>query len=83
MLPLWKVEVERLLGFRSMIDGVVSLVVGLVGLLLWFQFKASANLDIIDDMTLMIVNVVGVFLGLALLYGAIRLISKGSSNSSL
>jgi hypothetical protein len=61
-----------------LIDAVISLIVGVVGLLLYVSFIGSANLDLVDDMTLMILNVVPTFLGIALLYGAVRLITKGN-----
>lgn len=62
-----------------MIDGVIGLVVGLVGILLWVNFYAAANADGLDDTTKMILGMVPVFLGVAMLYGAIRLITTGKS----
>lgn len=60
-----------------MIDGVIGLVVGLVGILLWVNFYATANTDALDATTIMILDMVPVFLGVAMLYGAIRLITTG------
>jgi uncharacterized membrane protein YesL len=60
-----------------MIDGVIGLVVGLVGILLWVNFYAAANTDELDATTVMILDMVPVFLGVAMLYGAIRLITSG------
>lgn len=60
-----------------MIDGVIGLVVGLVGILLWVNFYATANTDALDATTIMILDMVPVFLGVAMLYGAIRLITEG------
>jgi len=62
-----------------MIDGVIGLVVGLVGILLWVNFYASANTDSLDETTVMVLDMVPVFLGIAMLYGAIRLITSGKS----
>jgi len=59
----------------TLIDAVISLIVGVVGLLLYVQFYASANTDSLDDTTTMILNIVPTFLGIALLYGAVRLIT--------
>jgi hypothetical protein len=67
------------LEFQSMIDGVIGLVVGLVGILLWVNFYASANTDSLDATTIMVLDMVPVFLGIAMLYGAIRLIVTGKS----
>jgi hypothetical protein len=67
------------LEFQSMIDGVIGLVVGLVGILLWVNFYASANTDSLDNTTIMVLDMVPVFLGIAMLYGAIRLILAGKS----
>jgi len=58
-----------------MIDAVISLIIGVVGLLLYVQFYAAANTDELDDTTTMILNIVPTFLGIALLYGAVRLIT--------
>lgn len=62
-----------------MIDGVIGLIVGLVGILMWVNFYASANVANLDSNTKMVLDMVPVFLGIAMLYGAIRLItsSKG------
>ena len=60
-----------------MIDGVIGLVVGLVGILLWVNFYATANTEALDGTTTMILDMVPVFLGVAMLYGAIRLITTG------
>lgn len=62
-----------------MIDGVIGLVVGLVGILLWVNFYAAANTESLDATTIMILDMVPVFLGVAMLYGAIRLITSGKS----
>lgn len=64
-----------------MIDGVIGLIVGLVGILMWVNFYASANTNNLDSNTTMVLDMVPVFLGIAMLYGAIRLIttSKGRS----
>ena len=62
-----------------MIDGVIGLVVGLVGILLWVNFYAAANTDELDATTVMILDMVPVFLGVAMLYGAIRLITSGKT----
>ena len=61
----------------NMIDGVIGLVVGLVGILLWVNFYATANTDSLDATTTMVLDMVPVFLGVAMLYGAIRLITTG------
>ena len=58
-----------------MIDAVISLIVGVVGLLLYVQFYAGANTDALDSTTIMILDIVPTFLGIALLYGAVRLIT--------
>ena len=60
-----------------MIDGVIGLIVGLVGILMWVNFYASANKSSLDSNTTMVLNMVPVFLGIAMLYGAIRLITQG------
>jgi|GEM_PF-5133702 len=62
-----------------MIDGVIGLVVGLVGILLWVNFYATANTDSLDTTTTMVLDMVPVFLGVAMLYGAIRLITEGKN----
>ena len=62
-----------------MIDAVISLIIGVVGLLLYVQFYAAANTDSLDDTTTMILNIVPTFLGIALLYGAVRLITNKKS----
>jgi hypothetical protein len=49
----------------------------LVGILLWVNFYAAANTDELDATTVMILDMVPVFLGVAMLYGAIRLITSG------
>ena len=59
-----------------MIDAVISLIVGVVGLLLYVQFYAAANTDSLDSTTIMILNIVPTFLGIALLYGAVRLVTN-------
>jgi len=59
-----------------MIDAVISLIVGVVGLLLYVQFYAAANTDSLDATTIMILNIVPTFLGIALLYGAVRLVTN-------
>ena len=59
-----------------MIDAVISLIVGVVGLLLYVQFYAAANTDSLDAITIMILNIVPTFLGIALLYGAVRLVTN-------
>ena len=61
----------------NVIDGVIGLVVGLVGILLWVNFYATANTDALDATTTMVLDMVPVFLGVAMLYGAIRLITTG------
>ena len=63
-----------------MIDGVIGLIVGLVGILMWVNFYASANTDALDSNTKMVLNMVPVFLGIAMLYGAIRLITSSKSS---
>ncbi len=59
-----------------MIDGVISLMVGLIGILLWVQFYTTANTDALDDTTILILTVIPTFLGIAMLYGAVRLITN-------
>lgn len=61
----------------NVIDGVIGLVVGLVGILLWINFYAAANTEALDTTTKMVLDMVPVFLGVAMLYGAIRLITSG------
>jgi hypothetical protein len=62
-----------------MIDGVIGLIVGLVGILMWVNFYGSANTDGLDANTEMVLDMVPVFLGIAMLYGAIRLITSSKS----
>ena len=62
-----------------MIDGVIGLIVGLVGILMWVNFYGSANTDGLDTNTEMVLDMVPVFLGIAMLYGAIRLITSSKS----
>jgi len=66
-----------------MIDGVIGLVVGLVGILLWVNFYATANTDSLDTTTTMVLDMVPVFLGVAMLYGAIRLITEGQKREAV
>ena len=62
-----------------MIDGVIGLIVGLVGMLVWVNFYSSSNTDALDSNTKMVLNMVPVFLGIAMLYGAIKLITSSKS----
>lgn len=64
-----------------MIDGVISLIIGLVGIMLWVNFYGASNTAALDSNTRMILTMVPTFLGIAMLYGAIRLITTGRSRN--
>lgn len=65
----------------GIMDGVISVIAGVIGLTIIVGFIASMNRDNMDTSTITIVTVIPVFFGLMILYGVFRMLRGGKGAS--